>query len=82
MIAYAADEKAPKPSARSVASDTAPERHPPPTAAQRALAEADGRRAERDHRPASTEPREVNGRGGLDPTRYDDWEINGLTSDF
>ena len=76
------DEKAPKPSARSVASDTAPERHPPPTAAQRALAEADARRAERDHRPASTEPREVNGRGGLDPTRYGDWEIKGLTSDF
>ena len=76
------DEKAPKPSARSVASDTAPERHPPPTAAQRALAEAAARRAERDHRPASTEPREVNGRGGLDPTRYGDWEINGLTSDF
>ncbi len=26
--------------------------------------------------------REVAGRGGLDPTRYGDWEINGLTSDF
>ena len=76
------DEKVPKPSAGSAASDTAPERHPPTTAAQRALAEADARRAERDHKPASTEPREVNGRGGLDPTRYGDWEINGLTSDF
>jgi hypothetical protein len=76
------DEKAPKPSAPSAASDTAAERHPPPTAAQRALAEADARRAERDHKPASTEPLEVNGRGGLDPTRYGDWEINGLTSDF
>ena len=76
------DEKAPKPSARSAASDTAPERHPPTTAAQRALAEADARRAERDHKPASTEPREVSGRGGLEPTRYGDWENNGLTSDF
>jgi hypothetical protein len=25
---------------------------------------------------------EVGGRGGLDPTRYGDWEINGLASDF
>jgi hypothetical protein len=76
------DQKAPKPSAKSAASDTAPERHPRMTAAQRALAEADARRAERDHKPASTEPREVDGRGGLDPTRYGDWEINGLISDF
>ena len=76
------DEKAPKPSASSAASDTAPERHPQTAAAQRALAEADARRAERDRKPASTEPREVNGRGGLDPIRYGDWEINGLTSDF
>ncbi len=49
-------------------------------AAQRALAEADERRkaaqAERDM------PKEVNGRGGLDPVRYGDWEIKGLTSDF
>jgi hypothetical protein len=76
------DEKAPKPSASSAASDTAPERHPPTTAARRALAEAAARRAERDHKPASTESREVNGCGGLDPTRYGDWEINGLISDF
>ncbi|MGC2135596.1 MAG: DUF1674 domain-containing protein, partial [Xanthobacteraceae bacterium] len=27
-------------------------------------------------------PQEVSGRGGLDPTRYGDWEINGLISDF
>jgi hypothetical protein len=76
------DEKAPKPSAIGAAADAAPERHPPTTAAQRALAEAGARRAERDHKPARTEPREVNGRGGLDPTRYGDWEINGLISDF
>ena len=76
------DETAPKPSASSAASDTAPERRPPTTAAQRALAEADARRAEGDRKAASTEPREVNGRGGLDPTRYGDWEINGLISDF
>ncbi len=26
--------------------------------------------------------REVGGRGGLDPTRYGDWEINGRCVDF
>jgi hypothetical protein len=50
-------------------------------AAQRALAEAEERRrlarAQEEARP-----REVNGRGGLDPVRYGDWEIKGLTSDF
>ena len=25
---------------------------------------------------------EIGGRGGLDPTRYGDWEVNGLASDF
>ena len=27
-------------------------------------------------------PKEKGGRGGLDPARYGDWEIKGLTSDF
>ena len=27
-------------------------------------------------------PKEVNGRGGLEPTRYDDWEIKGKCVDF
>ena len=27
-------------------------------------------------------PKEIDGRGGLDPVRYGDWEIKGLTSDF
>ncbi len=39
------------------------------------------RRAERDRKPAD-QPPELHGRGGLDPTRYGDWEIDGLTSDF
>lgn len=54
------------------------------TAAERALAEAAERRAARE-RMAQVEqpsPTEIGGRGGLDPTRYDDWEINGLTADF
>jgi hypothetical protein len=50
-------------------------------AAERALAEAAARRAERD-RHRVDQPKETDGRGGLDPTRYGDWEINGLASDF
>ena len=49
--------------------------------AERALAEAAARRA-RPAGQASNAPEEFSGRGGLDPTRYGDWEINGLTSDF
>ncbi len=29
-----------------------------------------------------TTPREVGGRGGLDPTRYGDWEMRGRCVDF
>ncbi len=59
----------------------APAKRPQTPAAERALVEAAARRAERD-RIASEQPTETSGRGGLDPTRYGDWEINGLTSDF
>ncbi len=32
---------------------------------------------------AATElPKEIDGRGGLDPTRYGDWEKNGRCIDF
>jgi hypothetical protein len=50
----------------------------PPTAARRALAEAEARRAQ----AAAAPQRELNGRGGLDPVRYGDWEVKGLASDF
>ncbi|MEQ8266081.1 MAG: DUF1674 domain-containing protein [Parvibaculum sp.] len=48
-------------------------------AAKRALAEAEARRA-----AAAEEkrPREINGRGGREPTRYGDWEVKGIVSDF
>ncbi len=49
-----------------------------PAAARRALAEAEARRAEA--KPET--PNELNGRGGLDPARYGDWEVKGLASDF
>ncbi|GHH55440.1 MAG: DUF1674 domain-containing protein [Gammaproteobacteria bacterium] len=29
-----------------------------------------------------TEPKEIGGRGGLDPVRYGDWEKNGRCIDF
>lgn len=52
-----------------------------PEAARRALAEAAARRAAIDARTAAA-PKEEGGRGGLDPNRYGDWEIKGLTADF
>ena len=58
----------------------ASEKRPLPPAAERALAEAAARRAERDRH--ANQAKESGGRGGLDPTRYGDWEVNGLTSDF
>ena len=60
--------------------DTPPKR-PDPQVARRALAEAQARRAQIDAK-TSNAPREVDGRGGLDPVRYDDWEIKGIASDF
>ncbi|HWS07793.1 MAG TPA: DUF1674 domain-containing protein [Xanthobacteraceae bacterium] len=56
-------------------------KRPLPDAAQRALAEAAARRAERDSAKPNSQ-NEVSGRDGLDPTRYGDWEVNGLASDF
>ena len=52
-------------------------------AARRALAEAEARRAAVDAHAAELAARpEKDGRGGLEPVRYGDWEIKGLTSDF
>jgi hypothetical protein len=47
-------------------------------AARRALEEAAARRA---LQPPS-QPREIGGRKGPEPTRYGDWELKGLASDF
>ena len=46
-------------------------------AATRALAEAEERRKA----PAGVAP-EIDGRGGLEPVRYGDWEVKGLATDF
>ena len=61
--------------------DTSRVRKPLSEAAKRALAEAEERR-----RLAAAEaeaaPTEVGGRKGPEPTRYGDWERNGIAVDF
>jgi hypothetical protein len=47
--------------------------------AQRALAEAAERRKARE---GASAPKEIDGREGPDPTRYGDWEVKGIASDF
>jgi hypothetical protein len=50
-------------------------------AAERALAEAAARRAEMDRKSAER-PKESGRKEGLEPTRYGDWENEGIASDF
>jgi hypothetical protein len=51
--------------------------------ARRALAEAEERRRLADaKRAANPRPKEVGGRDGPEPTRYGDWEKDGIVSDF
>ena len=57
------------------------QKRPLSPAAERALAEAAARREEAAGKEAAR-PKELNGRNGLEPTRYGDWEVKGLTSDF
>jgi hypothetical protein len=61
-------------------SETAPKK-PLTPAAERALAEAAARRAAHESAKSGS-PQEIAGRGGLDPTRYGDWEVKGVASDF
>jgi hypothetical protein len=69
------DPSRPDPAASST------ERKPLPPAARRALAEAEARRraAAADAKPL---PKELQGPKGPEPTRYGDWENNGIASDF
>lgn len=48
-------------------------------AGERAKAEAEARRSEK---AKSVPPPEIGGQPGPDPTRYGDWEKNGIVSDF
>ena len=50
-------------------------------AAERANAEAQARRQAAQQR-TKPGPKEIDGRGGLDPVRHGDWEVNGVASDF
>jgi hypothetical protein len=50
-------------------------------AAERALAEAAERRRARTDSTGRAKG-EVDGRDGLDPARYGDWEKDGIASDF
>ena len=71
------DPNAPEPTDRGLA----PRALSP--AAERALAEAAERRAAIDaHAAAISAKPERLGRGGLEPVRYDDWEVKGLAVDF
>ncbi len=54
---------------------------PLPEAAKRALAEAAERRAKAEAE-AKPLPREIGGPKGPEPTRYGDWEVKGIVSDF
>ena len=49
--------------------------------AQQALEEAKKRRVE-EKAKFDKRPVELKGRGGLEPTRFGDWEVKGITSDF
>lgn len=52
-------------------------------AAKQALQEAQERRAKIDAKAAEiARDKEKNGRGGLEPVRYGDWEVKGIASDF
>ena len=51
-----------------------------PPAAQRALKEAEERRKAQNG--STTPAKEIGGRGGKDPARYGDWEIDGRAVDF
>ena len=62
--------------------DAAPNRQagkPPISAGGRTRARRSCGAPRRTRAQAGRPPKEVGGRGGLDPTRYGDWEINGLT---
>ncbi len=71
------------PDSKSAIESLAPPARPLTPAAERALAEAAARRKQLDQAALDLAgKRELNGRGGLDPVRYTDWEVKGIASDF
>lgn len=78
--------KIPTPDAAASASSGEPNREqggkrPLTPAAERALAEAEARRAAARAEEAAR-PKEFQGPQGPEPTRFGDWEKNGIASDF
>ena len=72
----------PKASGSGSAPETQTQSKKPLTpAAERALAEAAARRAEREGKTAE-QGKETKGHAGPDPARYGDWESKGLAKDF
>lgn len=69
------------PSSTEAVPDDEPVKRPLTPAAQRALAEAEERRRQRDAE-AQAAAKELGGRAGPDPVRYGDWENGGIASDF
>ena len=51
------------------------------TQAKQALEEANKRRVDKNNKQENR-PVEFKGRGGLEPTRFGDWEVRGIASDF
>lgn len=62
--------------------DSAAARKPLSPQAQRALAEAEARRAEAAAVATKEGPKEFQGPKGPEPTRFGDWENKGIASDF
>ena len=69
---------------KSDAPSTSAPKKPLSPAAERALAEAAVRRAERDRAGAQWPPEPESGRrsGELDPVHYGDWEVKGMATEF
>jgi len=76
------DDGLPEPKDAPVVRSDVAVKKPISPAAERALAEAAARRAERAAGNGPQGPEELRGRGGLDPVRYGDWEVKGIASDF
>jgi hypothetical protein len=73
----------PKASGSGSAPETQTQSKKPLTpAAERALAEAAARRAEREGKTAAQAKETNKGHAGPDPARYGDWENKGLAKDF
>ena len=77
------DDKTPdsSPAPESSPAQEAP-RQPLPPQAQRALAEAEERRLKAAQDKHAALPKEIQGPKGPEPTRYGDWEVKGIASDF